>query len=282
MRIFKHLLAFFVLIVFSSQAISQTKNKEEDEDEDLSYGGIEIPGYVSANASFSFGSTKGNYKINTLVLEGNSNDYMLPEFDVEVGIVDRLSLELITGYRKLVSKASLSTTKSNRSIKTNKTSNGLNSIMLGANAGILSENKLRPAMYIQNQFYLPKTGYSNFQNDQLGYFATFNFENTFSDISYLDYSFGAGWDGNNPYAIYNFNINPNFYLTDDILVYADLGGNYSKYSDPVNLNDIGTTITFSDLFSIDAYIGNELQTKSFAKSCYGALKFTFEFDAFAE
>jgi hypothetical protein len=154
--------------------------------------------------------------------------------------------------------------------------------MLGANAGILSENKLRPAMYIQNQFYLPKTGYSNFQNDQLGYFATFNFENTFSDISYLDYSFGAGWDGNNPYAIYNFNINPNFYLTDDILVYADLGGNYSKYSDPVNLNDIGTTITFSDLFSIDAYIGNELQTKSFAKSCYGALKFTFEFDAFAE
>jgi hypothetical protein len=280
-RIFQYiLLLVFLLTLFSVSVFSQSKSKEEEDDQ--TYGGIEIPGYISANVSFTFGTSKGYYKINKFVLDGNSNDYMLPEFDIEVGIIDRLSLELITGYRKIVSNASLSTSRSNKSIKANKTSDGLNSIMLGANLGILSERKLLPAMYIQNQFYLPKTGYSNFQNEQLGYFLTLNMENTFSEVTYLDYSIGAGWDGNDPYAIYNFNINPNFDVADNITIYADIGGIYSKYSDPANLIDIGTIITFSDLFSVEAYLGNELQTKNFAKSSYGSLKFTFDFDAFAK
>ena len=126
---------------------------------------------------------------------------MLPELDVEVGIVDRLSLEMVTGYRKIVSTATL-TTKNNRSIKLNQTTSGLNSIMLGANIGILSEKGYRPAMYLQNQFYLPKTGQTTFQNEEPGYFAIL--------------------------------------------------------------------------------IGNQLQTKNFAKSSFGAIKFTFDFNAFAK
>ena len=279
MRVFKYVLLLGVLIFFASSVFSQSRNNGE---EDQSYGGIEIPGYVSASASLTVGSLKGRYIINQLVLDGQSKDYMLPELNVEVGVVDRLSLFLVTGYRKIVSNASLNSPKLKKGINVSKTADGLNSIMLGANVGLLKEHKLRPAMYLQNQFFLPKTGYSNFQNEQLGYFTTLNMENTFSDVTYLDYSIGTGWDGIDPYAIYSFNINPNFNVTDNIVVYADFGGIFSKYSDPVNLLDIGTTIAFSDLFSVDAYVGNELQTKNFAKSTFGALKFTFDFNAFAK
>jgi hypothetical protein len=277
MKIFKFSFAFLLVLFFTSSVFSQGYN-----DETISYGGILAPGYISLNASFTYGNVKGNYLINTLVLEGKSNDYMLPELDVEVGVVDRLSLEVVTGYRKIVSNASLNAPKLNRSIKVNRTSDGLNSIMLAANVGLLEEHKSRPAMYLQNQFYIPKSGYSNFQNDQLGYFATLNMENSLSEVTYFDYSLGAGWDGNDPYAIYNFNLNPNFMITDNIVAYADLGGNYSKYSSPVNMIDIGTTIYFTNVFSLDAFVGNQLQTKNFAKSSFGALKFTFDFNAFAK
>ena len=277
MKLFKLSLTLVLLVFLASTVYSQSKNEEEQ-----TYGGIEPPGYISANLSLTYGSAKGNYFINTLVLEGKSNDYMLPELDVEVGIVNRLSLELITGYRKIVSNASATSTKLNRTIKANKTSDGLNTIMLGANLGIMNEHKYRPGMYLQNQFFLPKTGYSNFQNEQLGYFTTLNMESTVSDITYFDYSLGAGWDGNSPYAIYSFNINPNFYVTDNIIAYADIGGIYAKYDGPVNLIDIGTTISFTDNFSIDACIGNQLQAKNYLKNTYGSIKFTFDFNAFAK
>ena len=278
MKIFKLSLTFVLVVFLTSSVFSQSKSEGEDQ----SYGGMEIPGYISANLSLTYGSAKGNYFINSLVLEGKSNDYMLPEIDVEVGIVDRLSLELITGYRKIVSNASATSTKLNRTIKANKTSDGLNTIMLGANLGIMNEHKYRPGMYLQNQFFLPKTGYSNFQNEQLGFFTTLNMESTVSDITYFDYSLGAGWDGNSPYAIYSFNINPNFCVTDNIIVYADIGGIYAKYDGPVNLIDIGTTISFTDNFSIDACIGNQLQAKNYLKNTYGSIKFTFDFNAFAK
>lgn len=280
MKISKYVLLLCIVMFFASSVFSQSKKNEEDEDQ--SYGGIEIPGYVSASASLTLGSLKGRYIINQLVLDGQSKDYMLPELEVEVGVVDRLSLFVVTGYRKIVSNASLNAPKLRKGINVSKTSDGLNSIMLGANVGILKEHKILPAMYLQNQFILPKTGYSNFQNEQLGYLTSLNMENTISDVTYIDYSLGAGWDGIDPYAIYSFNINPNFNVTDNIVAYADFGGIFSKYSNAVNLIDIGSTITFSDLFSFDAYIGNELQTKNFAKSAFGALKFTIDFNAFAK
>lgn len=278
MKMFKLSLVFVLVIFLSSSVFSQSKNGEEDQ----SYGGIEIPGYISANLSLTYGSMRGNYFINSLVLDGKSNDYMLPELDIEVGIFNRLSLELITGYRKIVSNASATSTKLNRSIKVNKTSDGLNTIMLGANLGLLNEHKYLPGMYLQNQFFLPKTGYSNFQNEQLGFFTTLNMESTVSEITYFDYSLGAGWDGNSPYPIYSFNINPNFYITDNILAYADFGGIYAKYDEPVNLIDIGTTIFINDNFSIDACIGNQLQAKNYLKNTFGSLKFTYDFNAFAK
>jgi hypothetical protein len=278
MKMFKLSLVFVMVIILNSYVFSQSKNEEEDQ----SYGGIEIPGYISANLSLTYGSVRGNYFINSLVLDGKSNDYMLPELDVEVGIVDRLSLEVITGYRKIVSTASATSTKLDRSIKVNKTSDGLNTIMLGANLGIMNEHKYRPGMYFQNQFYLPKVGYSNFQNEQLAYFGILNLESTVSDVTYFDYNVGAGWDGSTPYPIYSFNISPNFYITDNILAYADFGGIYAKYDEPVNLFDIGTTIFFNDNFSVDAYIGNQLQAKNYFKNTYGALKFTYDFNAFAK
>jgi len=279
MRIFKHLLAFVLVAVITSSLFSQSKNEGE---EDLSYGGMEIPGYISVNASLTTGSIKGKYALNTFVLNGQANDYMLPELDVEVGIIDRLSLEFNTGYRKIVSNATLTGPKGKRSLQVNKTSDGLNAIMLGANVGLLSEHKFRPAMYWQNQFYLPKTGHPNFQNEQLGYYSTLNMENTFSEVTYLDYSVGTGWDGNSPYPVLNLNLNPNFNASDYVTIYFDLGGNFSRGEAPVNLIDIGTTVTVSDLFSIDAMLGNQLQTNNFSKTVYAALKFTFDFKAFGK
>ncbi len=277
MKLFKFCLSFFLVVLFSANAFSQSKEYNEP-----TYGGIELPGYVSLNASLTYGSVRGNYIINKFILEGKSNDYMLPELDVEVGIVDRLSLEVITGYRKIVSNASMSMTNINRSIKANKTSDGLNTIMLGANLGIMEEHKSRPGMYFQNQFFLPKTGYSNFQVDQLGYFGVINMESTVSDVTYFDYSLGAGWDGNNPYAIYSFNINPNFNVSDNITVYADISGIYAKYDPPTNMIDVGTSISFNDNFSIDASIGNQLQAKNYLKGTFGELKFTYDFNAFGK
>ena len=280
MRFLKYFFTFAFVVILTSSVFSQNK-KNNEEDEPPTYGGIEIPGYISASASFTYGAVKGNFKINSLALNGNSNDYMLPELDVEVGIVDRLSLEMVTGYRKIVSTATL-TTKNNRSIKLNQTTSGLNSIMLGANIGILSEKGYRPAMYLQNQFYLPKTGQTTFQNEEPGYFAILNMENTLSDVTYIDYGIGGGWDGTEPNANYNLSINPNFYVSDDVILYADYSGMFTNHYEPLHMIDIGTTITFSDLFSIDAYIGNQLQTKNFAKSSFGAIKFTFDFNAFAK
>lgn len=278
MNIFKFILVIVLMIFLASSSFSQSKNGVEDP----SYGGIEIPGYISANLSLTYGSVRGNYIINKFILEGKSNDYMLPELDVELGIVDRLSLEVITGYRKIVSNASVSNTNINRSIKANKTSDGLNTIMLGANLGIMEEHKSRPGMYFQNQFFLPKTGYSNFQVDQLGYFGIINMESTVSDVTYFDYSLGAGWDGNNPYAIYSFNINPNFNVSDNVTVYADISGIYAKFDTPTNMIDVGTTISFNDNFSIDAAIGNQLQAKNYLKGTFGELKFTYDFNAFGK
>lgn len=277
MKIFKLSLVLLFVLLITPSVFSQTFD-----DETIAYGGVLVPGYISLNASLTYGSVKGNYFINTLVLDGKSNDYMLPELEVEVGVVDRLSFSVVTGYRKVVTNVSLNATRLNRTLKANRTSDGLNSVMLGANVGIFEENKHLPAMYWQNQFYLPKTGYSNFQNEQLGYFTSLNMENSLSDVTFLDYSAGAGWDGNNPFAIYSLNLNPNFMITDNIIAYADLGGIYSKDGPPVNLIDIGTTIYLTDVFSLDAYIGNELQTKNFGKSSFGALKFSFDFNAFAK
>ncbi|MDD5361361.1 MAG: transporter [Ignavibacteria bacterium] len=275
----KHLFFLFLFVIFAVPVFSQSKKSSDDV---TPYGGLENPGYISASLGLSFGSVRGNLFINTLALEGKSNDYMLPEVNVEVGLVDRISIELITGYRKIVSKASLSSRISNRTIKANKTSDGLNPIMLGLNLGLFNEHKMLPGMNLSNEFYIPKTGYSNFRNEQLGFVTTLNMENNVSDVTCLDYSLGAGWDGNSPYPVLNFNINPNFDVADNIVAYFELGGNYSKYQPPVNLIDIGTNISFSDLFSIDAMIGNELQTKNFAKSSFGALKFTFDFNAFGK
>jgi len=275
----KYCLYIVMLFVFTASAFPQSA---KDADDITSYGGVLIPGYISANASLTYGSVKGNYFINSLVLDGKSNDYMLPEVEVEVGVADRLSFNVITGYRKVVTNVSLNANRINRTLKANRTSDGLNTVMLGANVGIFEENKHLPAMYWQNQFYLPKTGYTNFQNEQLGYFTSLNLENTLSDVTFLDYSAGAGWDGNNPFAIYSLNLNPNFMITDNIIAYADLDGIYSKDGPPVNLIDIGTTIYFTDMFSMDAYIGNELQTKNFGKSSFGAIKFSFDFNAFGK
>jgi hypothetical protein len=280
MRIYNYFLTFILVTLFASSVFSQSKKNEE---EDQSYGGMEIPGYVSANFSLTSGNVKGRHELDLLVLEGQANDYMLPEIDVEVGIVDRLSLELVTGYRKIVASATAAIgPKKRKTITVNKTVDGLNSIMLGANVGLLSEHKLRPAMYLQNQFYLPKTGYLPFQNEQLGYYPTLNMENNFSDITYFDYSVGAGWDGINPYPLLNFNVSPNFNVSEDVVIYGDLGGIYAKDVNSNNFIDIGSTVTFTDVFSVDAYIGNVLQTKNFSKSVFGAIKFTFDFNAFGK
>jgi hypothetical protein len=275
----KYLFSLFLFISIASQVFPQSKKTSDDS---APYGGLESPGYISASLGLTYGSLRGSLFVNTLALDGKSNDYMLPEIDVEVGLVDRISLELTTGYRKIVSKASLTSIRSNRTVKANKTSDGLNPIVLGLNLGLFNEHKMLPGMNLSNEFYIPETGYSNFRNEQLGFVTTLNMENNISEVTCLDYSLGAGWDGNSPYPVLNFNINPNFDVTDNIVAYFELGGNYSKYQPPVNLIDIGTSISFSDLFSIDAMIGNELQTKSFAKSSFGALKFTFDFNAFGK
>jgi hypothetical protein len=281
MRIRKYVLTLGIVLLFTSSVFSQSSRGDDDI---LSYGGILIPGYINASASLTFGNLKGRYVTNKLVIDGQIKDYMLPELDVEVGIVDRLSLEMVTGYRKIVANIGVNAPKINKSKIGNKSVDGLNSIMLSANVGLLTEHKSRPSMYIQNQFYLPKTGYSVFQNEQLGYFATLNMENTLSDITYLDYGIGVGWDGNNsdPNAIYSFTINPNFMINDNIYAYGDFGGNYTKGSSPYNYFDIGTTVYFTEVFSMDASIGNVIQSTNFGKSTFGSLMFTFCFDAFSK
>lgn len=248
--------------------------------DDVTYGGVAAPGHVSASLGLTFGSTRTNFAINNLALEGKTNDYLLPELDVEVGVFDRVSIELVTGYRKVVSKGQITSGNLGTILKANKTTDGLNAVMLGANFGITEEHKGLPSVYLQNQFYLPKTGNPNFQNNNLGYFATLNFENTLSDVTSLDYSLGAGADGNDPQTYYNFNINPNFYVSDYVLLYGDLSGTYVKNGSPVHFLDIGSTFYVSNLFSIDVFIGNEVPAKNFSKSLYGALKFCFDFKAF--
>lgn len=273
----KTICLILLALAISSIALSQ----QNEQDEPPTYGGIQTPGFVSANASFTFGASRGSIYLNSLVLEGKSNDYLLPEIDIEVGIVDRLSLELIVGYRKIVSNASLTLSKINKSIKTNKTTDGLNTVMLGANIGLFEEGSI-PGMYLENQFYLPKTGNSNFQNEQLGFYSNLNLESTISEITYFDYSLGIGWDGNTPYPAFTLNFNPNFYVTDNILVYGNLSGIYTKDYNPVHFIDIGSTVYITDAFSIDAYFGSELQSKNIIKNSYGALKFSLDFNAFSK
>lgn len=277
MNLYKYLLVSLLVLFLSSSAFSQS-----EEEEDLSYGGMEIPGYISANVNFAIGGLKGKYNLRSLTLQGNVKEYYLPELDVEVGIVNRLSLEIAAGYQKLTASANLNTTKNNKGLTGNKSVDGMSPIFLGVNLGILKENKLCPSMYMQNLFSLPKTGYSKFQNEQLGYYTALSFENTLSDVTYLDYSLTAGWDGDNPYPGFGFVINPNFYVTDNIAAYTDFSGFYGKEENAQYFLDIGTNITFSELLSLDLLIGTEFQKNSIAKTGYGGIQFTFDFNAFGK
>ncbi|MCE1165672.1 MAG: hypothetical protein LWX07_09755 [Bacteroidetes bacterium] len=270
--LFNALTGLAVFFLISSSSFAQS--------DDVTYGGVAAPGHVSASLGLTYGNTRTSFAVNTLALEGKTNDYLLPEIDVEAGLFDRVSLELVTGYRKVVSKGQLTVTNINKILRGNKTEDGLNPIMLGANIGITKEHGYLPAMYLKNQFYLPNTGKANFQNTNLGYFADLNFENTLSDVTCLDYSLGAGADGNDPQTIYNFNLNPNFTISDYVTLYAEFGGTYVNHNAPVNIIDIGANFSITDLFSVDVMLGNELQTKSFTKSSFGALKFCFDFNAF--
>ncbi len=240
------------------------------------------PGYISVNVSFFFGGLQGQQSFKSVTLEGKATDYYLPEISVEVGIVDRLSLEIATGYEKVVAKANLNTLNVGNQRKTDKTLDGLSPVILGANIGILEENKLCPSLYMQNYFVLPKTGYSNFQNEQLGYYPVLSFENTVSDVTYIDYSIMAGWDGDTPYPFYGFVFNPNFIINDNITLYSDLSGFYGKDMDALYTLDAGSTITFSELFSIDLILGTQLGKSTGSKNAYGGLQFTFDFNAFAK
>lgn len=254
--------------------------QEFSDDNPPTYGGIQTPGSVSFSTAFSFGSAQNSFFINSLVLDGNSKDYLLPEIDIEVGIMDRLSLELIVAYRKIVSNASLSLNSMNKNLKASKTSDGLNSVMLGANIGLLEEINSLPGIYLENQFFIPKSGYSNFQNEQLAYYSNLNFESNLSDVTSLNYSAGIGWDGNTPYPAFTLSFNPNFLISDKFLLYSNFYAVYAKYYNPAHFLDIGSTYYLNDHFSIDAYIGSELLLKGLAKNAYGALTLTLEFSVF--
>jgi hypothetical protein len=282
MRILKYLLSFVIILVFTASIYSQSKKSSGEDEEDLSYGGMGEPGYVTANVSLVFGGLKGKYALRTTTLQGKATDYYLPEIDVEVGIVNRLSLELAIGYEKIVASANLNLPKIGKQRTYDKTVDGLSPILLGANVGILKENKLCPAMYMQNLFSIPKTGYTNFQNEQLGYYTALSCENTLSDVTYLDYSVTAGWDGNTPYPFFGFVFNPNFSVTDNISAYSDFSGFYGKDMNAIYTLDIGSTITFTEVFSLDLMLGTSFQKNSTAKTAYGGLQFTFGFDAFAK
>jgi len=73
MRIYNYFLTFILVTLFASSVFSQSKKNEE---EDQSYGGMEIPGYVSANFSLTSGNIKGRHELDLLVLEGQANDYI--------------------------------------------------------------------------------------------------------------------------------------------------------------------------------------------------------------
>ena len=280
MNIHKYLMALVMVLCLVTSAFSQSKkNYEEDESE---YGSMATPGYISAKVSFFFGGIQSKTNIKSLNIDAKATDYYLPEVDIEVGIVDRLSLEIATGYEKVVASANLNATRIGKQRKLDATVDGLSPIFLNANIGILEENKLCPSLYMQNFFALPKTGYSKFQNEQLAYYPVLSFENTLSDVTYLDYSLSAGWDGNTPYPFYGLSINPNFDINDNVGVYTDLIGFFGKDMSPLYFADVGTTITLSEMFSIDLNLGTELGKSSGIKNAYGGLQFTFDFNAFAK
>ena len=100
MNIHKYLMALVMVLCLVTSAFSQSKkNYEEDESE---YGSMALPGYISAKVSFFFGGVQSKSNIKSLNIDAKATDYYLPEIDIEVGIVDRLSLEIATGYEKVV------------------------------------------------------------------------------------------------------------------------------------------------------------------------------------
>ena len=121
-------MALVMVLCLVTSAFSQSKkNYEEDESE---YGSMATPGYISAKVSFFFGGIQSKTNIKSLNIDAKATDYYLPEVDIEVGIVDRLSLEIATGYEKVVASANLNATRIGKQRKLDATVDGLSKILI--------------------------------------------------------------------------------------------------------------------------------------------------------
>lgn len=239
-------------------------------------GSVIEPGYVLATTLFSFDGI--NYKGKKQGGEGNYRDYFIPTLSIDVGILSWLQAGFDVSYRvtKGAGEVNFATTNKSNQLKGN--INGFDALTLRGLTAITEEGDYMPAISNEATFYVPHTGADGYKIENPGFFNKLYIGKSFGDNSEI-YSFlEGGWDGYWEYPIFSANICPGYYVSDDVLIYAEYTGVYTLKYEPDNTVDIGTTVTFGEVFSGDVYLGTSFLKN--AKRLFGGLTLYFYFGAF--